>query len=220
MEEPETPTETHNDIETQDAINELLADDSLDNPGDADSVPVGTAKRIVSQVFFIVGVGMLTGAFIAGVAEAVISRTASEYGWFISARDLWHELRPESLLMAQFLVKKHLAYWLWNPVIVGLLGIPAWLLLGGPGMVLVWKCSPRHGEAEDLDEDSLYLYDRLAEAAKNEGYEDDIPQMGRLTDEDGDAMIDSAGSTTLQSPDEFADNWSNPDYDETGIPKK
>ncbi len=219
MKEPEKPDETHGDVETKDAIEKLLADESLDNPESINSASGNTLKHALMRTFFIIGIGLLASAFIAGVSEAIISRTVSERSWFISARDLWRELNPESLLMAKFMVRKYIAYWLWDPAITGLLGLPAWLLLGGPGMVLVWKCNPNRDESDEFDEDSLYLYDLLAEAAKDEGYEDDVPQMGRLRDEDGDGMIDSAGITTLQSPDEFADDWSSPDYDETGIPK-
>ncbi len=205
----------------EDAVNKLLADDSLDNPEMIHRAAEYTLKRAGLRIFFIIGMGMLASAFVAGVSEAIVSRSAGEHGWFMSAHDLWRKLNPESLAMAKFMVREHLAYWLWSPGITGLLTLPAWLLLGGPGMALVLKCSIRSNGNDEFDEDSMYLYDRLAEAARDEGYEDDIPQMGHLADENGDdTMIDTAGATTLQSPDEFADDWSNPDYDETGIPKR
>ncbi|MEE8393522.1 MAG: hypothetical protein V3R66_04195 [Rhodospirillales bacterium] len=198
----------------------MLDDSNLDEIGPGQSPPGEAAKQAVKRFFFLLGIGFLVAAFVSGAAEAVVNNTSEDHGWILSAHELWGEIRPDNLLMAESLVNKHIGRWLWEPVLVSLLMLPAWLLLGAPGMAMVWFCSPHRGDMEDFDEDSLLLYDRLAQSAKEEGYDDDSPVRGQIAGLEEDESIDSAGATTIHSTDEFADEWENPDYGEAGIPKK
>ena len=117
---------------------------------------------------FFLGLALLVGAFAAAAAGMVAHRIAGGPGVAMSAHDLWYTLRPGSLVVAEAALER-LHPWLWDPVIASLLAVPAWLLLGLPGLLLVWRSRPRRGET-DIDEDALFLFDRLAERARAEGY--------------------------------------------------
>jgi len=114
------------------------------------------------------GVALLVGAFAAAAAGMVAHRIAGGPGVAMSAHDLWYTLRPGSLVVVEATLER-LHPWLWDPLIAYLLAVPAWLLLGVPGLLLVWHSRPRRGET-DIDEDALFLFDRLAERARAEGY--------------------------------------------------
>jgi hypothetical protein len=49
--------------------------------------------------------------------------------------ELWYAVHPNSLLLLQPAVERHLAEWLWDPVIQTILEQPAWLVLGVLGAI-------------------------------------------------------------------------------------
>jgi hypothetical protein len=49
------------------------------------------------------------------------------------AGQLWHDLSPNSLGLAQAAIERHV----WNPVIFTILRQPAWLVFAVPGLVLL-----------------------------------------------------------------------------------
>jgi hypothetical protein len=55
----------------------------------------------------------------------------------IPAGQLWFDLDRNSLLLAQPAIERHVARWLWSPVIATILQWPAWAVLGVPGIVLL-----------------------------------------------------------------------------------
>jgi hypothetical protein len=57
--------------------------------------------------------------------------------------ELWFELSPTSLQLAQPAIQRHVAAWLWEPVIVTFLTWPAEVVLAVPGIALAWFCRPR-----------------------------------------------------------------------------
>ena len=66
------------------------------------------------------------------------------WGWhqtgtwrMIPAGTLWFDLHRASLLLAQPAIERHVAVWLWNPVILTILQWPAAAVLGVPGVVLL-----------------------------------------------------------------------------------
>ncbi len=133
------------------------------------------------RVLFNLGWVFLFLAFGGAAAESIprsLSDGGTGGGWFVSAYELWYAAQPGSLVVSQIQVEK-LAPALWDPVIVTLLSLPAWALFGVPGGLLTWFCRP-HKEitAEQLEdfkkhEESLFLFDKLAEEAREAGHDDD-----------------------------------------------
>ena len=60
----------------------------------------------------------------------------------IAAGTLWFELSPSTLELAQPAIQRHVAAWLWDPIVV-VLTLPAALILGAPGLALVWLSRKR-----------------------------------------------------------------------------
>jgi hypothetical protein len=119
---------------------------------------------------YIIGIGLVMAAFVSGVAESMAHVEGDvSPGTLISARDLWAFYHPQSLAGFQFWVEG-IASLLWDPVALTLMRLPAWLLLGGPGMALIWRFRPPREEDLAPEEDTLLLYDELAKRAHEEGY--------------------------------------------------
>jgi hypothetical protein len=58
---------------------------------------------------------------------------------------LWFEISPNTLLLAQPAIQRHVAAWLWDPVIASLLQWPAALTLGALAFLLLWVFRRRGG---------------------------------------------------------------------------
>ncbi|MEE9544805.1 MAG: hypothetical protein V3V55_04310 [Rhodospirillales bacterium] len=133
------------------------------------------------RVLFYLGYALLAAAFFAGAAEIAAHGIGGTRSPVLSAYDTWYTLWPSSLIVSRIIIERDLAPFLWDPVLVTVLSLPAWMILGIPGAALAWFFHPkRHGDGvtkEELSkyEESLFLYDRLSEQAKAEGYVDDPP---------------------------------------------
>ena len=155
------------------------------------------------RALFYLGWVFLLLAFAAAAAETIPRAMQGGGGFFVSAYDLWYAAWPGSLVVAQIQVEK-LSSALWDPVIVGVLALPGWLLFGGPGSLLVWFCRPFKGmteqELEDLQkqEESLLLYERLAREAEEAGHTDGDD---RLPDHAGHEFLESEGGVHPYSED-------------------
>ena len=82
------------------------------------------------------GLWILAAAFV----WLVIDGTKSIAGNAISVTQLgktWYDLNPSSLQLLQPAIERHVAVWLWNPVIQTVLEQPTWLVLGVLGIVLI-----------------------------------------------------------------------------------
>jgi len=51
--------------------------------------------------------------------------------------EAWYSVDSGSLLLAQPAIERHVAVWLWNPVIQTVLEQPTWLVLGITGSILI-----------------------------------------------------------------------------------
>lgn len=120
---------------------------------------------------FVLALALLAGGFAAALAEMVARQKSAGGAVLMSARDLWQLLGPGSLGALQARIETALHPWLWDPALTAILAFPAWLLLGLPGFLLLLRYNPRRGQG-NIDEDALFLYDRLAERARQEGYGD------------------------------------------------
>ncbi len=158
------------------------------------------------RVLFYLGWTLMFLAFVGAAGEAVprsLPGGAGGSGWFVSAYDLWYAAQPGSLVVTQIQVEK-LSPVLWDPVIVALLSLPAWLLFGGPGVLLTWFFRPHREitaeQREDLQkqEESLLLFDKLTEEARAAGFDDgeddrapshEGPDIIDVTDRGGDPVF-------------------------------
>lgn len=136
------------------------------------------------RVFYYLGFTLLLLAFASGAAE-VVPRTFTRGGGggFVSAYDLLYAAWPGKLIVAQIHVEK-LSSALWDPILTGLLAMPAWLLLGLPGGALAWfhrphkEMSPEVAEGLRRQEEILQLYDKLEREAREAGYDDSVDDQG------------------------------------------
>jgi hypothetical protein len=83
-----------------------------------------------------IGLWMLAAAFIFLVYDGA--------GWVangvlnsMQVGTLWASIHQSSLLLLQPAVERHVAGWLWNPVIMTILEQPVWLMFGVIGVVLI-----------------------------------------------------------------------------------
>ena len=140
-------------------------------------------------MLFYLGWALMLLAFAAASAETLPRALPGVRGMYISAYDLWYAAAPGNLVVAQIRIEKFLHPWLWDPVIVTVLVLPAWALFGLPGVALAWFCrSHRTMTEQQLEEfrkheESLFLFDKLAREAKEAGFgidEDDrLPDHGQ-----------------------------------------
>ncbi len=55
---------------------------------------------------------------------------------FTSLGEHWYSIHPQSLNTAQAGIERHVAPFLWDPVITTILLLPAWIVVGGLGALL------------------------------------------------------------------------------------
>lgn len=140
---------------------------------------------------FYIGWLLLLVAFAAAAAETIARTLPGGSGWMLSAAELWQALWPGAYLIASIRISGMMPE-LWDPVILTLLSIPAWLLFGFPGVILAWMCRPNRVLSVEAEQElqeheaSLFLYDDLAREARkwaqNEG--DDRAVDDRLPNHD------------------------------------
>ncbi len=123
------------------------------------------------RIPFLLGWVLMLAAFVAAAAESVARVAPGESGMIMSAATLWRAVAPASYLIFELRAGALFPH-LWNPVMTAVLSVPAWGLLGVPGIMLAWVCRPgqtksRFTEQELRDhEESLFLYDELAREAR------------------------------------------------------
>jgi len=168
------------------------------------AAPSGAFKMTTMKVLFYLGWVLLALAFTAGAAQVVPrALPGGTSGGVVSAYELWYAAWPGTLITTQIKIERLLHPWLWDPALVTLLKLPAWLLLGLPGAMLTWFLRPQRGlseaEREDLrkQEESLLLYDRLAREAREAGFGDH--EDDQLPDHASHDVIDGRGVTTLEA---------------------
>ncbi len=96
----------------------------------------------------------------------------------LSAREVWYTLSPGSLIVFEIKAEKVLPAFLSGAALPFLLSFPAWALFGLPGAILAWRFHPKRSKGKHGDpEDDLFLIDRLAAQAREDGYDDDGPDL-------------------------------------------
>jgi hypothetical protein len=89
------------------------------------------------------GLGLVLATLAAAVAVAQLFSLLARGGYApITLGTLWYNVHANSLVGFQALIEKSLSPALWPPIL-WLLGLPAWLLLGAIGAVLLLTARPR-----------------------------------------------------------------------------
>ena len=92
----------------------------------------------------ILGWLLIVLAVAAAGHEGITSLDAGAYDSFAFG-ELWAKIDIASLNLIQAVVQRYILPWLWDGVILNVLLMPAWLVLGVPGVVLAWTCRARGG---------------------------------------------------------------------------
>jgi len=82
------------------------------------------------------GLWILAAAFVWLVVDGTKSIAANAI-FITKLGKAWYDINPGSLLLLQPAIERHVAQWLWNPVIQTVLEQPTWLVLGVLGAILV-----------------------------------------------------------------------------------
>lgn len=91
---------------------------------------------MIRFLFRFAGLWILAGGFIALVYDG--TKSIAGNALFISqVGDTWSALHPNSLLLVQPAIERHVADWLWDPVMLRILNAPTFLVLGIIGSVLI-----------------------------------------------------------------------------------
>lgn len=84
----------------------------------------------------VIGIGLvLIGALVLG-RDIVTGLPGAGTLGFASLGELWGQASAASLNLVQAIVQRYLFPSLWNPFLVTLLLLPAWIVIGLPGLVL------------------------------------------------------------------------------------
>jgi hypothetical protein len=98
-------------------------------------------RRPLRNVGFVLGLVLLALA-LAALANELVQASAGSWR-SIALGELWFRLAPGSLNLSQAIVQRYLLPSLWDPVLINVLLLPAWLVFGLPGLLLVWLGRPR-----------------------------------------------------------------------------
>ncbi len=76
--------------------------------------------------------------------EAITSLDAGAYD-SLAFGELWAKIDLASLNLVQAVIQRYVLPWLWDEVILNIILLPAWLVLGVPGIVMAWAFRARGG---------------------------------------------------------------------------
>ncbi len=82
-------------------------------------------------------IGLVLTALGLGLLTVDMAETAAGGARLRALGEWWFRLDRDSLQLLQPAVERHLAVWLWDPVLLTLLEQPAALVFGGLGLVLL-----------------------------------------------------------------------------------
>ena len=116
------------------------------------------------QIPYYFGCGLLLAAFILAAAEVLVRSTQKSSQVIVAAHDLFYTIWPSGLLILQIRVE-NIAPYLWDPLVLAILTMPAWALFGAPGFMCIILFRPRRPddlrrlEEARQKEQQLLLYD-------------------------------------------------------------
>ncbi len=162
------------------------------------------------MALFLLGLLLLAGAFLLAAYETMARVELQHGGAFMPAYDLWYGLWPSSLNHLRIVLERDLHPMLWDPLLVSLLVLPAWLLVGAPGALLLVKFRPHRVDDDGHDEDSLYVLENLVKMAREEGHEETNDDI--FTDNGLQWIGDGEGEEhpEIRRPGEIPEDWQSP----------
>jgi hypothetical protein len=97
---------------------------------------------VLKFIFRVLGYGLLAVAIIAGISDASSSIALSQVH-LAPLGQVWFDLSPESLNLAQAVVQRYLHPGLWDPAIQTMLTWPVWAVFAPLGLVFLWLGAKR-----------------------------------------------------------------------------
>jgi hypothetical protein len=98
-------------------------------------------------IFKFLGSWLLAGGVLALINDLTRGLPAGARFTFLSMRGLWQLCHEASLAATQGALQRGIHPLAWDPVMTGVLKLPAWFLLGGLGLVL-WLIGRRRRRVE------------------------------------------------------------------------
>lgn len=145
------------------------------------------------------GRGLIALAILSLVGE-LTARAFLGAGGYLSAEELWATLAPDFYAaMRAWFRQGILPFWTYG--IGPVLKLPAWLLLGAPGIAVLWL-GEREGvavEAADAAE-AAFLYDELEKRVKEEGFAGDAERSSMANADDILASAREAQADLAREP--------------------
>jgi hypothetical protein len=83
-----------------------------------------------------IGFWILAAAFVALLYDGT-KTIAGNQVYVTKLGETWNGLHSTSLQLVQPAIERHLAQWLWDPVMLNILTAPTWLVLGIVGALLI-----------------------------------------------------------------------------------
>jgi hypothetical protein len=106
---------------------------------------------MIRSLLRFIGLLVLAVAFVALIRDGTRTIAGNTVAVTKLGKD-WYDIHPNSLLLLQPAIERHVAEWLWNPVTQTILEQPTWLVFGVIGALLVLlgrKKKPLIGYARD-----------------------------------------------------------------------
>jgi len=137
----------------------------------------------MKQLFSLFGKILLLVAFAVTAAELAAHGLSSDLGAIPSSGDVWNVFKPDQY--KAFLASDP------NGLFIIMLKVPAWALLGIPGLLLIIFCRDKVPSEEAELEESLFLYDELVKRVKEEEFEnfEGLSQDGTEPNHNSDISI-------------------------------
>ena len=82
------------------------------------------------------GLWLLAGAFVALIVDGTTSIAGNSIR-FMPLGETWFAIHQNSLLLLQPAIERHVAVWLWDPIVVKILNAPGALVLAVIGTLLI-----------------------------------------------------------------------------------
>lgn len=106
---------------------------------------------MIRFLFRFIGLMLIALAFILFVYDGTRSIAGNKI-FITQVGDVWSNVHQNSLLLLQPAIERHVAVWLWDPVVLTVLTAPSWLVLAIIGALLILlgrKKKPLIGYARD-----------------------------------------------------------------------
>ena len=94
-------------------------------------------KDVKAMLTRIIAILLLLAAVLSAGVEGLQWISTGHYNT-LTAGELWQALNRGSLNYAAAIIANYMAPWVWDPVLLSTLTLPAWSMLGVPALFLMW----------------------------------------------------------------------------------